>query len=259
MGFIKRLLDEAIQHAQERYIGGKNLLQFDQVQYRLAEIQTFFTLTSGLCHFASAKTQLSSDLFGLGLQANAMKALLTDMMQEAAQSLMQLAGAKGFRRDHIAGRAIVDCRPFQIFEGSNDVMYNQVAEAVMKKMVKIRRFNLYEYLSSHNEARAAAPEMKPSIDASIDINMSQRQKIAMGKAISHILALNHAMNMSNTGFRSDLIHQAIQITKKRVESIMINLNRYPVLGVIEDYHSAGDWKVCAEKQAPAGTRNCKTS
>ncbi|RLB61930.1 MAG: acyl-CoA dehydrogenase, partial [Deltaproteobacteria bacterium] len=128
LGFIKRILDEATTHCRERIVGKKALLEYDQVQYRLAEIQAFFTLTSGLCLYASENTPLDTDLSGEGIQANAMKAILTDMMQEAAQSFMQLVGANGFRRDHIAGRAIIDCRPFQIFEGTNDVMYAQVSE-----------------------------------------------------------------------------------------------------------------------------------
>ena len=65
-----------------------------------------------------------------GWQANATKAVLTDMMQSVAQSLLQLTGAIGYRRDHIAGRAVADSRPFQIFEGSNDVMYSQIAETM---------------------------------------------------------------------------------------------------------------------------------
>ncbi len=47
---------------------------------------------------------------------------------------LQLVGAKGYRLDHIAGRATVDSRPFQIFEGSNDILYQQIAEAVLKLM-----------------------------------------------------------------------------------------------------------------------------
>ncbi|MCK5199983.1 MAG: acyl-CoA/acyl-ACP dehydrogenase, partial [Spirochaetales bacterium] len=172
LGFIRRILDEAISHTRERFIGGKNLLQFDQVQHRLAEIQTYFTLTSGLCHFASLNTSLKTNLSRLGLQANAMKAILTDMMQEAAQSLLQLVGAKGFRRDHFAGRAIVDCRPFQIFEGSNDVMYSQVSDMLIKEMAKIREFNLLKFLRSYKDAELAAPVFTKSIDISIDNNIS---------------------------------------------------------------------------------------
>ncbi len=243
LGFIKRILDEAISHTRERLIGGKNLLQFDQVQHRLAEIQTFFTLTSGLCHFASLNTSLKTNLSRLGLQANAMKAILTDMMQEASQSLLQLVGAKGFRRDHFAGRAIVDCRPFQIFEVSNDVMYSQVSDMLIKEMAKIKELNLFKFLKSYKDAELAAPEFKDSINISVE-NLSQRQKVILGKVISHILALNHSLKMGNSGFSTNLINQAIQMTKHRVASFIAGLTTHTSIGVFEGYQLGADWKKC---------------
>ena len=245
LGFIKRILDEAVSHTRERFIGGKNLLQYDQVQHRLAEIQTFFTLTSGLCHFASKNISLKINLSRLGLQANAMKAILTDMMQEAAQSLMQLVGAKGFRRDHFAGRAIVDCRPFQIFEGSNDVMYSQVSDMLIKEMAKIKQFNLLKFLISYKDSELAAPVFKESINISVE-NLSQRQKVILGKVISHILALNHSLKMGNSGFSTDLITQAIQMTKHRVASFIAGLTFHTSVGVFEEYQIGADWKNCVE-------------
>jgi alkylation response protein AidB-like acyl-CoA dehydrogenase len=244
LGFIRRILDEAISHSRQRFIGGRNLLQFDQVQHRLAEIQAFFTLTSGLCHFASLNTSLKSNLSRLGLQANAMKAILTDMMQEAAQSLLQLVGAKGFRRDHFAGRAIVDCRPFQIFEGSNDVMYSQVSDMLIKEMAKIKQFNLFKFLKSYKDTELAAPEFKESIDVAINSGISQRQKVILGKVISHILALNHSLKMGNNGFSTDLVNQAIQMTKQRVASFIAGLNTHSPIGVFEEYQTEADWKTC---------------
>lgn len=65
-----------------------------------------------------------------------MKALVTDMMQESAQLYVQLSGAKGYRMSHIGGRGIMDSRPFQIFEGSNEMLYTQIAEGILKDMKK---------------------------------------------------------------------------------------------------------------------------
>lgn len=67
------------------------------------------------------------------------------MMQSAAQSLLQLVGAKGYRRDHIAGSAVVDSRPFQIFEGSNDILYEQISDSILKSMKKVKEANLSRF------------------------------------------------------------------------------------------------------------------
>jgi alkylation response protein AidB-like acyl-CoA dehydrogenase len=147
MGFITRILDEAIKHCQQRYVGKKSLLKYDQVQQRLSQLQAWYTINSAICLYAAKVSGVDNDLTLYNLEANSAKAVVTDMMQDAAQSLLQLTGAKGYRRDHIAGRGVTDSRPFQIFEGSNDVMYIQVADAFIKEMIKTKETDLYSFAS----------------------------------------------------------------------------------------------------------------
>src|SRR5659263_232457 len=78
----------------------------------------------------SQMADISNDLTGLGFEANIIKTVTTDLMQESAQSLLTLVGAIGYKLNHIAGRGTVDTRPFQIFEGSNDILYNQISESL---------------------------------------------------------------------------------------------------------------------------------
>ena len=78
-----------------------------------------------MCANSSEKAGIENDLSSEGLEANAVKSVVTDLMQEAAQSVVQLVGAKAYKLDHIAGRGTADSRPFQIFEGSNDILYAQ--------------------------------------------------------------------------------------------------------------------------------------
>lgn len=49
MGFLKRMMEEASKHCQERQVGTGNLLCFDQVQFQLSKMQSFFTLCSAMC------------------------------------------------------------------------------------------------------------------------------------------------------------------------------------------------------------------
>ncbi len=244
LGFIKRILDEATTHCRERIVGGKALFGYDQVQHRLSEIQAFFTLSSGLCLHASENTPLEKDLSGEGVQANAMKAILTDMMQEAAQSFMQLVGANGFRRDHIAGRAIIDCRPFQIFEGTNDVMYAQVSEMVMKQMAQAGQMNLLSFMQNYKGAKQAAIELKNLINISIQSNLSQRKSVMLGKLISSILALDHTLVLASRGFSSELIDQAVQMTRKRIATTLADLDSTGCSDLQTVPSSTADWKAC---------------
>src|SRR5690606_17143723 len=105
MGFIKRLLDESLQHCQERIVGGVSLLNIDSVKSQITEIQAAYTICSAMCAFSVSQSGIEHNLATLSIEANTLKALVTDLMQKSAQISLQLAGANGFRLDHIAGRA----------------------------------------------------------------------------------------------------------------------------------------------------------
>src|SRR5690606_35241001 len=49
MGFIKRMLDEAIDHCNKRMVAGKKLIELDAVRFQVSRIQAAFSLCSGMC------------------------------------------------------------------------------------------------------------------------------------------------------------------------------------------------------------------
>jgi alkylation response protein AidB-like acyl-CoA dehydrogenase len=241
IGFIKRMLDEAMLHARQRKIGGQPLLNYDQVQFRLNQLQAWFTVSSAMCRNSALISGTAQDLSGLGLMANAMKAVLTDMMQDAAQSLLQLVGAKGFRRDHIAGRAIVDCRPFQIFEGSNDVMYFQVTDMVLNQMKKMKMNNLFKFIKSFDLTQLTADYFSKVLDFQVVPELKQRQKVILGKVISRLITLNQTLAMGHSGFNEKLIQNAVLINQHLVSDLVSSFNNIKTNKTVENYLDNSDW------------------
>ena len=143
MGFIKRMLDEALRQCNQRIVGGKKLIELDQVQYQVSQIQSAFTVVSSMCFRSSQVSSIDNDLSAEGIEANSMKAYITDLMQESSQTYTQLSGANGYRISNIGGRGIMDSRAFQIFEGSNEMLYTQIGEMIAKLM---KRKKEIEYL-----------------------------------------------------------------------------------------------------------------
>src|SRR5690606_8323051 len=109
------------------------------------------------CAYSSSISSIHNDLSGHSVDANSVKALVTDLMHESAQICVQLSGANGYRLDHVAGRGLVDSRPFQIFEVSNEMLYSQVAEAIAKLMRKNKESNLLSFLKRNPVTELAAP------------------------------------------------------------------------------------------------------
>ena len=241
MGFIQRMLDEAIKHCQQRFVGGKSLLNYDQVQQRLAELQSRFTICSAMCVNSSGKAGLKNDLSGIGIEANSVKSIATDMMQAASQTLLQLVGAKGYKLNHIAGRSTVDSRPFQIFEGSNDMLYSQISEAVLKLMRKAKLDNLLDFFKSYDLTQKASEVVKDLVNFKIDLNMPQRKMVELGQVIGRVVSVDQVLELSNKGFDSKLTDNAIEYLRQEITSILSAFKYNNSVQVIEDYKSDSNW------------------
>jgi alkylation response protein AidB-like acyl-CoA dehydrogenase len=242
MGFIRRMMDEAISHCETRLVGGQSLLNYDQVKERISKIQSYFTTVSAMCAYTSENAKMDVDLSRADVQANSIKTIVTDYMQEAAQSLLQLVGAKGYRLEHIAGRSIIDSRPFQIFEGSNDILYQQISESVIKSMRKNKMVNLFEYLSTNELSEKSATMLRKMLDFNIDYSLSQRKLVELGKAISRVVSMNFVINLGERGFNAEHIQNSINQLSQEVDQMINSYAGKMETAVIRDYHSDSDWR-----------------
>jgi alkylation response protein AidB-like acyl-CoA dehydrogenase len=241
MGHLKRILDEALDHCRNRFVGGMSLFNYDQVKRRLSKIQSSFTVCNAMCAYTSQNAPIEADLSRSDLSANTIKSVITDYMQEAGQSLLQLVGAMGYRMDHFAGQAVVDSRSFQIFEGSNDILYQQISESVLKSMRKLKENNLYNYLSKNSLTNKAADYLKNSTNFQLEMKMAQRKLVELGRAIGRVVSLNMVIQLGEKGYRSDLIQSAIENLCMEIEALISTYNFEAQPAVVEDYEEDSKW------------------
>jgi len=241
MGFIKRMLDEALGHCKSRVVGSGNLLSFDSVQFQLSRIQSAFTICSAMCSRSSNISGITNSLATEGLEANSMKAFVTDLMQESAQLCLQVSGANGYKISHIAGRGIVDSRPFQIFEGSNEMLYSQIAEIISKKMKKEKENNLYGFLASFNLTQRASEHFKGQLSFTPGEMITQRKMVDLGKIISRVICTGYVLDMLDKGFRKDLIENCINSIKMDIAHLASNLSLDNRTEVVYDYAENSNW------------------
>jgi alkylation response protein AidB-like acyl-CoA dehydrogenase len=239
LGFIHRMMDEAITHAKNRLVGNKSLITYDQVQNRLARLQANFTICSAFCVKSGEVADIENDLFPLGLEANIIKTVTTDMMQESSQSLLQLVGGKGYRLNHIAGRSTVDSRPFQIFEGSNDILYHQIADAFLKLMKTAKEIKLYNYLKTYTPA--IVERLRDATSFELDMQLAQRKLVELGQVVSRIYSMQLVSEMADKGFHKDLIENALDILRQDIASLINNLRFENKTLVVENYGEKSYW------------------
>jgi len=241
MGFIKRMLDEATQHCKNRIVGSGNLLELDQIQYQISRIQSAYTICSSMCTRSSKISGIQYNLAVEGLEANAMKAVVTDIMQESAQILVQLSGANGYRISHIGGRGIVDSRPFQIFEGSNEMLYAQIADMIIRAMKKQKESNLLEYLKVLSVTADASQYFKEELNFSILSNISQRKLIDLGKILARVICVGYVLELQEKGFRKDLADNCIIMVKQEVASLLASFNSQNEVKIVDGYEENSSW------------------
>jgi alkylation response protein AidB-like acyl-CoA dehydrogenase len=241
MGFIKRMLDEALQQCNQRIVGGKKLIELDEVQYQVSQIQSAFTVVSAMCFRSSYVSGIEHDLSAEGIEANSMKAYITDLMQESSQTYTQLSGANGYRISNIGGRGIMDSRAFQIFEGSNEMLYTQIGEMIAKLMKRKKESNIYQFLKQFNLTQKAYSFFKKDIDFNLAAGISQRKMIDLGKVFSRIIASNFVIEMGEKGFRNDLVTNCIHMIKADVSILISSFHSENIVTPVEDYKEKSGW------------------
>jgi len=242
MGFLTRILDEATSHCRDRLVGGKNLQSYDQVQARLAKIQSAFTICSAMCINTTERAGIDNNLATHGLEANAIKTCVTDLMQDASQSLLQLVGAKGYRLDHFAGRAVVDSRPFQIFEGSNDILYAQISESLLKQMKVAKEKNLFQYLNNFDLTHRASGLLKNLIDFELNTTLSQRKLVELGYVISRVVAMDLVLKLGERGFSRELIDASLQNLQQEIATLLTNYSAKNNTELIDPDQGHPSWR-----------------
>jgi alkylation response protein AidB-like acyl-CoA dehydrogenase len=240
IGYLRRMLDEAVGHCRGRFVGGQALLDYDQVRGRIARLQAAVTNCAALCLDTSENAGMGVDLSGESLKANAFKTTVSDWMQEASQSLLQLVGGQGYRSDHIAGRSTADSRPFQIFEGSNDILYQQVTESVIKGMRKVKETHLGRYLAEEPLTARASTLLGDALAFEVDWKMPQRKLVDLGRAISRLISMEMTIELGERGFAADLVRNALEETRTEVRSILAGYRHGQIVGLVEDA-APPDW------------------
>ncbi|WP_245683976.1 acyl-CoA dehydrogenase family protein [Rhodohalobacter halophilus] len=240
-GHLKRMMDEALAHCKERLVGGQSLFNYDQVKERLAQLQSYFTVSSAMSFFTGTNVPLTKNTARMDVAANSIKSVVTDYMHEASQSLMQLVGAKGYRLDHIAGRAMVDSRPFQIFEGSNDILYQQISESVLKMMRKSKESNLYQFMKGYSLTENAAGYFKDTLNFEVDYKLPQRKLVQLGRALGRLVSMEMTLKLGDTGFNSKMISNSLKVLRSEINSIVSTYKSNEQPDVLDGYGDDSSW------------------
>ncbi|MGK6356086.1 acyl-CoA dehydrogenase family protein [Sphingomonas sp. DT-207] len=120
LGGAQRCLDEAIRYTKERQQFGKQIADFQNTQFTLADMATELEAARALLYLAAAKvTDNAPDKTRFAAMA---KRLATDTGSSVVDRALQLHGGYGYLMDYPIERFWRDLRVHSILEGTNQVM-----------------------------------------------------------------------------------------------------------------------------------------
>ncbi len=243
MGFLKRILEVATKHCSKRMIRGNSLMQFDQVNYHLVQLQSAFTICSAMCHRSIKISGYQNNLATSGVEANIIKAYVTELMQNASQILIQLQGANGYKIMSLGSRAIMDSRPFQIFEGPNEMLFSQISESVVKDMKRKSFDNLYEYFKVNDLSLFSAERYKSLLNFKIDHSIPQRKHVILGEIISRVVSANYVIELDNSGFNKALVNASLDYLGQEISSLLNSYGVQESIMPVDDFESSSSWNL----------------
>jgi alkylation response protein AidB-like acyl-CoA dehydrogenase len=191
-GFLRRISREAHEYADGRRIGPGPLSEIRFARYRLAAIDTSYTICEALNHHLLTRLDVKRDMIGSFPAVQAIKTVATDRMLSAAHHYQQLVGGEGYRcgsPTNISAQAFLDARVFTIFDGTNDLLSQQLTEYCLPRM---DGRPLSDFLAHWPLTAPAVAKYRPDL-AFLDRELAQEHLVLAGRAIAYLFAITQVM------------------------------------------------------------------
>ncbi len=130
-GLAQGALDTALDYTGSAVYYGTPLAKSQDVQFNLADMETFIQASRSLTHAAAFKYDQKEDGY---IRFSAMSKLFaTDMVMDIANKAVDLLGDDGCSSDYPAERMMRDAKIFAIFEGTNQIQKLVIARDLLGK------------------------------------------------------------------------------------------------------------------------------
>jgi butyryl-CoA dehydrogenase len=118
VGLAQGALDAATRYAKQRRAFGKNIAEFQAIQWMLADMQTEIEAARSLVYYAA---WLKDSGGRMGPAASKAKLYASEMVNRVAAKAVQIHGSVGYSRETDVERMYRDARVVTIYEGSSEV------------------------------------------------------------------------------------------------------------------------------------------
>ena len=130
VGIARACLEDALAYAKEREAFGKKIVEFQAIQWKLADMATEIDAARLLVWRAASLKDRGEDHILAAAQA---KLFASDVAVRAARECVQIFGGYGYLTDFPAERHYRDAKITEIYEGTSEIMNLVIAEEILKE------------------------------------------------------------------------------------------------------------------------------
>jgi len=131
VGLAQAAYDEALKYAQLRKAFGQPLIEFQAIQFKLADMVTNIQAARLLAYQAGSMTQLGEEGKIIG-RASMAKLFATEMAQRVVDEALQIHGGIGLIKGSRMERLYRAVRSPRIYEGTSEIQRLTIARAIGK-------------------------------------------------------------------------------------------------------------------------------
>jgi butyryl-CoA dehydrogenase len=131
VGLAQGALDESVKYAKQRRAFGKNISEFQAVQWMLADMQTEIEAARGLLHYAAWLKDMHPEK--IGSASSKAKLYASEMVNRVVAKAVQIHGSVGYSRETDVERMYRDARVITIYEGTSEIQRTIIARELVGK------------------------------------------------------------------------------------------------------------------------------
>jgi butyryl-CoA dehydrogenase len=134
VGLAAGALEAAVAYASERKQFGKPIAAFQAVGHMLAEMAMRVEAARSLL-YAVART-IDGGNTDFAMESSMAKVIGSDAAMAVALDAVQVFGGYGYMRDYPVEKMLRDAKILQIYEGTNQIQRNEIAQVLIKRAAK---------------------------------------------------------------------------------------------------------------------------
>lgn len=131
VGMAQAALDEAVKYAQTRNQFGKKIIEFQAIQFKLANMATELAAARALVYRAGYLKDHEGET--ITMESSMAKLFATEAAQRIIDQALQIHGGYGVVKGYLVEKLYREIRSMRVYEGTSEIQHLVIANMLLKR------------------------------------------------------------------------------------------------------------------------------